>query len=43
MAKKRRKFETEFKKQLAAGIESGQITATQAARNHDISPTVISY
>ena len=43
MARKRRKFETEFKKRLVAGIESGRITATQAARNHDISPTVISY
>ena len=39
----RRKFETGFKKQLVAQIESGQITATEAARVHDISPTVISY
>ena len=43
MARKRRKFETGFKKQLVAQIESGQITATTAARTHDISPTVISY
>ena len=43
MARKRRKFELGFKKQLVAQIESGQITATQAGRNHDISPTVISY
>lgn len=43
MARKRRKFETGFKKQLVAQVESGQITATQAARRHDISPTVISY
>ena len=42
MAKKqRRKFETSFKKQLVAQIETGQITATQAARTHSISPTVI--
>ena len=34
----RRKFETGFKKQLVA-----QITATEAARVHSISPTVISY
>ena len=39
----RRKFEIGFKKQLVAQIESGQITATQAARTHSISPTVISY
>ena len=39
----RRKFETGFKKQLVAQIEAGQITATEAARTHSISPTVISY
>ena len=38
-----RKFETGFKKQLVAQIEAGQITATEAARAHSISPTVISY
>lgn len=38
-----RKFKTGFKKQLVAQIETGQITATQAARTHNISPTVISY
>ena len=38
----RRKFETGFKKQLVAQIEAGQITATEAARVHSISPTVIS-
>ena len=43
MARKRRKFEAGFKKQLVAQIESGQITAAFAARSHDISPTVISY
>ena len=39
----RRKFETGFKKQLVAQIETSQITATEAARVHSISPTVISY
>ena len=39
----RRKFETGFKKQLVAQIETGQITATQASRTHSLSPTVISY
>ena len=39
----RRTFEIGFKKQLIAQIESGQITATEAARLHSISPTVISY
>jgi len=34
----RRKFETGFKKQLAAQMEAGEITATQAARTHSISP-----
>ena len=43
MARKRRKFETGFKKQLVAQIESGQITAIQAARTHSISPSIISY
>ncbi|MDE0118758.1 MAG: transposase [Bdellovibrionales bacterium] len=44
MSKKpRRKFETGFKKQLVAQIESGQITAVEAARTHRISPTVICY
>ena len=38
-----RKFETGFKKQLVAQIESGQITVTSAARTHSLSPTVISY
>ncbi len=43
MARKRRKFELGFKRQLVAQIKSGQITATQAERSHDISPTVIGY
>ena len=43
MARKRRIFETGFKKQLTAQIESGRITAAEAGRAHNISPTVISY
>lgn len=43
MAKKRRTFEVGFKKQLIAQVESGQITAAEAGRAHNISPTVISY
>ena len=43
MARKRRKFETGFKKQLVAQIESGRITATEAGKVHNISPTVISH
>lgn len=43
MTRKRRKFETGFKKQLITQIESGQITAAEAGRAHNISPTVISY
>ena len=39
----RRKFETGFKKQLVAQIEIGQITAVEAARTHNLSPTVVSY
>ena len=39
----RRKFEIGFKKQLVTQIEIGEITATEAARTHSISPIVISY
>jgi transposase len=41
MGKIRRKFETEFKRQLIAQIEAGQTTVGQAARDHQISRTVI--
>ena len=34
----RRKFETGFKKQLVAQIETGQITATEAAQNSQSQP-----
>jgi len=41
MGKIRRKFETEFKRQLVAEIEAGHINAGQAARDHQISRSVI--
>ena len=41
MGKIRRKFETEFKRQLIAQIEAGQISIGQAARDHQISRSVI--
>jgi len=41
MGKIRRKFETEFKRQLIAQIEAGQTTIGQAARDHQISRSVI--
>jgi transposase-like protein len=43
VTKKRRKFEIGFKRQLLAQIASGEITISEAARTHDISPTVIYY
>jgi len=41
MGKIRRKFETEFKRQLIAQIDAGQTTSGQAARDHQISRSVI--
>ena len=41
MGKLRRKFETEFKRQLIGQIEAGQTTIGQAARDHQISRSVI--
>jgi transposase-like protein len=41
MGKIRRKFETEFKRQLIAQIEAGQTTIGQAAHDHQISRSVI--
>lgn len=43
MGKIRRKFETEFKRQLIAQIEAGQLTAQQAAREHQLSRSLIEY
>ena len=41
MGKIRRKFEAEFKRQLIAQIEAGQVTIGQAARDQQISRSVI--
>lgn len=43
VSKKRRKFEIGFKRQLLAQIAAGEITVSEAARTHDLSPTVIYY
>lgn len=43
VSKKRRKFEAGFKRQLLAQIAAGEISVSEAARAHDISPTVIYY
>ncbi len=43
VSKKRRKFEAGKKRQLLAQIACGEISISEAARAHDISPTVIYY
>lgn len=43
MGKIRRKYETEFKRQLIAQIEAGQITVRQAAQEHQLSRSLINY
>ena len=43
MGKIRRKFQVEFKQQLVREIESGVITQSQAAREYQISASVISH
>jgi transposase-like protein len=43
MGKIRRKFEIEFKRQLIAQIESGELTVRQAARDHQLSPSLVEY
>ena len=43
MGRIRRKFETEFKRELIAQIESGQLNAQQAAREHQVSRSLIDY
>jgi len=43
MGKIRRKFETEFKRQLIAQIEAGKITVQQAVREHQLSRSLINY
>jgi transposase-like protein len=41
MGKIRRKFEVEFKRRLVEQIASGQITLSAAARQYQVSPSVI--
>lgn len=43
MGKIRRKFEPEFKRQLIAQIKAGQLTVRQAAREHQLSHSLIEY
>jgi len=43
MGKIRRKFEADFKRQLIAQIEAGQLTPQQAAREHQLSRSLIEY
>ena len=41
MGKQRRRFEVAFKRQLIEQIESGALTGMQAARTHQLAPSVI--
>ena len=41
MGKDRRKFEAAFKRQLVQQIEAGGLTRMQAARTHQLSPSLI--
>jgi transposase len=41
MGKDRRKFENAFKRQLVQQIEAGGLTRMQAARTHQLSPSLI--
>lgn len=43
MGRIRRKFETEFKRQLIAQIESGKLSVREAAREHQLSHSLIEY
>ena len=43
MGKIRRKFETEFKRRLIAKIEAGQLTVREAAREHQLSRSLVEY
>lgn len=38
---KQRRYDNEFKRELVAQVESGQITQSQAARQHELSPSLI--
>ncbi len=41
MGKIRRKFEAEFKRQLIAQIEAGHLSVSQAARDHQLSRSLV--
>ncbi len=41
MGKIRRKFEAEFKRQLIAEIEAGRLSIAQAARDHQLSRSLV--
>ncbi len=43
VSKKRRKFEAGFKRTLLGQIAAGEVSVSEAARTHDLSPTVIYY
>jgi transposase-like protein len=43
MGKIRRKYETEFKRQLVAQIEAGTLSVRDAARQHQLSRSLIEY
>jgi transposase-like protein len=43
MGRIRRKYETEFKRQLVGQIEAGEITVREAAREHQLSRSLIEY
>lgn len=43
MGKIRRKYETEFKRNLIAQIEAGQLTVREAAREHQLSRSLVEY
>jgi transposase-like protein len=39
--KKYRRFSADFKRQVVAQIDSGEVSLGQAARDHDVSPSLI--
>ena len=38
---KQRRYDNEFKRAVVAQIENGQVTQSQAARQHEVSPSLI--
>jgi transposase-like protein len=43
MGKIRRKYETEFKRSLIGQIEAGELTVREAAREHQLSRSLVEY